>query len=744
MDSIAISFLPPHSFFAAIKVDLLSFCSGPSSLLVDCSGWALLQHMLPMLPEIKRQIIHNAACSCSIDIPLRATVFVDEDNPLSYLKESIDFLVLKRSLPTETLSVESNSIETLAWYAFLATRTLQDKLMLLPACRVHLIDSDCSGISMRPAIAGDESFTARDEEKSIIVRIIRFVMESTSHEACHVLLIHGNPGLGKSLLATQALRNAQNQIKEDSRDDVTIAVIRGRGVEVVDEDLVALGHSLGSTIGVASDSSNDVVLASLKCLFKKSRYVVLIDDADAEGMNRALDLLPVSKQRCAVIITSQSLTPSDVNALLQNTGHASAIFRHKELQLFTHQECMQLMMKICRDCDSLLQKEDDLRDIFRDGLGYLPLAVRVFAEWCRKQFNTNMQPYGSAMKAKMLAACKTARELALRDNTPYDRKLVEAKFMIDYESATGHGAASADALLRQWRNEMGGVVLQPGAKYSRGLSGTVRLALLQLESFPADLKEASKQLLGLLSLCPSMHVSWSLFDGGSAGEASLLVRGTRVEVTGVSLEHVSPVGERCRVAHTPNGDSSLKKPLYARVLSDRVEGGYIQIESYVGNIRRVPIADLEFGPHIRPIFCVENGIFRLQLQRPVPAIGVEASICYPDDGKLNGRRALINSHILCSKSKHGEKGVQKVKVALVGRRAKKIKLQLNCLQLPAEVAIFDGGLFLPPRLAPPVTVNFKRGRFIQYHAGDDSISVMFGCDEGMHHVSSQVYPFIFH
>jgi hypothetical protein len=231
--------LSPRSFFSSIKVDLLSFCSGPSSILVECSGWALLQHMLPMLPEIKRQIIHNVACSCSPDIPLCATVFADEDDPVSYVKESIEFLVLKRSLPTDTLSAKSESIATLVWYAFLATRTLQDKVMLLPACRIHLIHSDCSGISMRPAISGDENFTARDEEKLIIDRTIRFVMESTSHEACRVILIHGNPGLGKSLLATQALQNAQNQIKEEFRQNMAIEVFRGRGVEVVNEDLVA-------------------------------------------------------------------------------------------------------------------------------------------------------------------------------------------------------------------------------------------------------------------------------------------------------------------------------------------------------------------------------------------------------------------------------------------------------------------------------------------------------------------------
>jgi hypothetical protein len=141
------------------------------------------------------------------------------------------------------------------------------------------------------------------------------------------------------------------------------------------------------------------------------------------------------------------------------------------------------------------------------------------------------------------------------------------------------------------------------------------------------------------------------------------------------------------------------------------------------------------------MICAENGILRLQLQTPVPAIGVEASIYLPDDGKLNGRRALIQSHILFSKSKNGKNGAEKVTLALVGSRPKKLRLQLKCLQLPADVTIIDGGLFMPPRIAPPVTVNSKKGRFIQYHAGDDTISVMFGCDEGTYHESSQVYPF---
>jgi hypothetical protein len=59
----------------------------------------------------------------------------------------------------------------------------------------------------------DEHFTAREEEKAAIVDAMTSVMDGTSHESRRVLLLHGVPGLGKSLLATQALRSAQQDAR---------------------------------------------------------------------------------------------------------------------------------------------------------------------------------------------------------------------------------------------------------------------------------------------------------------------------------------------------------------------------------------------------------------------------------------------------------------------------------------------------------------------------------------------------
>jgi hypothetical protein len=218
-----------------------------------------------------------------------------------------------------------------------------------------------------------------------------------------VLLLHGVPGLGKSLLATQALRSAQSDLEKNvaraqASQDVRLEIVRGRGAGVVDEDLVALGRNLGSVIDKVSASPPDVVLAALRCFFAQSRYVLLIDDADEEGLARALEFLPVSNQRCAVIITSQSLTRDSTTQLLIGAGDNTALYFHKQLQPFTPKECMVLMRQVCDKCEALLAKENDLLTVFGDGLGHLPLAVRLFAEWSRRQYNANMKIYDDEIK----------------------------------------------------------------------------------------------------------------------------------------------------------------------------------------------------------------------------------------------------------------------------------------------------------------------------------------------------------
>ena len=581
--------------FAAIKADLLSFCSGTGSLHADCSGWALLQHMLPLLPELagsKHPVacIHNVACDCAAEIPLEVSLFEDTGIPVLQLRDVC--LTLLRTLPPEEqqLKSESTSAMSLACIAALASRTLQDRVNSTSPLHITITPVSSFDTGMRGAAAADHDFIAREEERAAIFGAVASVMDGTSREARRVLLLYGSPGLGKSLLATQALRNAQKiHEKTHASQDVRVEIVRGRGAGVVEEDLVALGRSLGGAIGVESASPQDVVLAALQHFLGKSRYVLLIDDADAEGLARAFQCLPVSEQRCALIITSQSLTHDAVKQLLVEAGDDTPLHFHKELQPFTHEECMVLMTKICDKCEPLLKKVDELRAVFGKGLRHLPLAVRLFAEWSREQFNACMRQHADDMQVKMQAACKAAKESAEKARQPYDREQAEAQFRCDYDAATGYGSAAADDLLQQWSSEM-----EADEMHSQGLLGTVRLALLQLDALSPDMKEACEQLLGLLALCPPVQVPWSLFDG-------------------VSL--VSAIDQACKVRRDDGSGGVVLDD--AVVASDEVHGENVCVRVQGNKQLVVPRSSVSFGPHILGMI-VKDKRYQVQLVTPQP------------------------------------------------------------------------------------------------------------------------------
>ncbi len=100
-------------------------------------------------------------------------------------------------------------------------------------------------------------------------------------------------------------------------------------------------------------------------------------------------------------------------------------------------------------------------------------------------------------------------------------------------------------LLHDWSKTNEGIVLAAGTEHSRGLQGTVRLALHSLQSHP--LQAECCQLLALLALCPPVRTPWSLFDGGKAQQEALMLYGRRIVVEGQSLGHVTVAGKSCRI-----------------------------------------------------------------------------------------------------------------------------------------------------------------------------------------------------
>ena len=271
----------------------------------------------------------------------------------------------------------------------------------------------------------------------------------------------------------------------------------------------------------------------------------------------------------------------------------------------------------------------------------------------------------------------------------------------------------------------------------RGLRATVRLALENIRNH--DDGEASRHLLGLLALCPPEKVPWSLFDGGSNGEGQQLSFGTRVEISRecLSLEFVSSVGERCRVARLKSGKVA-PNPRHATVAGDHVTDGRIRVEYDEGDVVSVPVADLEFGPHIRSVEC-DGGRCVLQLQKPVSATGTELTISNHVDKQLNGRIVSINHHFIVSDPKSVAADNHNLSITFVDTKTEEL-LHLKYLQLPDGLNIIGNELVYPAlaQPTPPSPSPSTTGRVVKYHRADalkhdpasDTVSVAFGCETG--------------
>jgi tetratricopeptide (TPR) repeat protein len=697
--------------FSAIKSKLSMMCDGIPD---HFSGWEMLHHMLPMLSDLKRSKsflwVDKVPCLCSATMSEHCS-FDERSN-----QEIMNRLIMEKNLPaTDDMSdLDLNFDIDPAWAVAFCSPAIQSEVNSRPAVRVSITFS--TSLSMRAAIERDLDFIGRQEEMEAISSSVEQVISCTSQRNKRLLLfVVGAPGLGKSCLATQAIRDAQKRISEKRiAHNAKIEVIRGRGANIVDAEFVDLGHNLGREIDVFSASKPEEVLAALQRFLRTSPYVLLIDDADFEGLHRALEFLPVSNQCCSVIVTSQSLTKEDVQKL-QDADDSSTIQFYKELEPFSYEECLRLMKKICSNCAALLQS--DLSGVFVK-LGHLPLGIALFAKWSRSQFWTSMKPHEKDRKEQFLAA----QEQAAKENRPFENEQFEAKFL---------GAIrAAEELLQRWNDEHR-VVLEGDAKYSRGLLATVRLALRYLESFPENYQAAIKQLLGLLSICPSKKVPWSLFDGGINNEAQLLVRGARVLVQGISLDVISPVGERFRLKTSdfPHPDATVLSDLTTRIGSmntiEIVRDGHDK--SYAESV-----SNIDFSPHLEDLQA--SGTLNLRLRSILPGKGVKVVLKNPSDRKLKGKHGVIKSHVCLDTASVGvPKGWNDRTVGVhVEGYPKVLEMRIGCLDLPPNVTFKHDQLFFQPE-EPALSVEFKTktsGRVLQHNAENRTVSVIFGCDTG--------------
>ena len=108
------------------------------------------------------------------------------------------------------------------------------------------------------------------------------------------------------------------------------------------------------------------------------------------------------------------------------------------------------------------------------------------------------------------------------------------------------------------------------------------------------MREASRQLLGLLALCPAVEVPWSLFDG---------------------VSHVSAAGQACRVRREDGGGDAVFDD--AEIVSDAADGESVAVKLSDGQEMSVARSRVEFGPHILGM-AVKEGRYQVQLLTPQP------------------------------------------------------------------------------------------------------------------------------
>ena len=210
------------------------------------------------------------------------------------------------------------------------------------------------------------------------------------------------------------------------------------------------------------------------------------------------------------------------------------------------------------------------------------------------------------------------------------------------------------------------------------------------------------------------------------------MRGSTVEVTGQSLEFVSPVGERCQVEKTDADGEHVV--LHAVVASDKIVKGSesVCVQLPDGKKEFVPRSSVSFGAHVTEM-AVQEGRLVLQLQKLQPAggaISITIGAKYRDKAK-RGKRALLVSNYIVN---------ERIRVRLTdGSDAHEILLDMQHAELPHNLRIAGRQLVLQPAApALPSPPPSQTGRVLQYHRANplkddpanDTVSVVFGCETG--------------
>jgi hypothetical protein len=373
------------------------------------------------------------------------------------------------------------------------------------------------------------------------------------------IAVLGSPGMGKSLLVSQALLRMQKQCADRQRE-VYFLKLRGRGAASVEEDALVVARSLGSRIGVTADTSPSDALRLFKDYLSRLRFVAVIDDANVEGLQAAARLIPVSSALHAVLVTSQQ-KEEELTPIEGTLGRFEKIALHG----FEESTSVELMRK---RCPAMCSQELRLKDV-AGRLDHLPLGVRLFCEWSQARYCHDVKPMDAAKKDFMSAAKSAAKACG----AAFDEHSATATFLLQYLAQPGacDEAAIVQRIFDDWTSNAevsDTVLLQSNDQHPRGLLGTVRLMLHELDRLDGEDAKGSRQLLSILVLCPPINTPWSLFLGHDGQGISDLEHVTHRE----HLERIARLLQRIGLVQVQGQGFSMNK-LLQRAVRREVAGG---------------------------------------------------------------------------------------------------------------------------------------------------------------------------
>jgi hypothetical protein len=353
------------------------------------------------------------------------------DRSLVFLK-GIDGISANMSNPDDLCFIEKalglhlfDAISHLAALSSLSTHDRIEKIAQSPARRfqVNVEVTEAAATGLNATVSSETIFVGRAESISKFNSCVRPVFASDERNHSPLVLVHGQPGTGKSRLASQHLELLQKEFQEPNAPHVVYRhTIQCRSKDAVRDGLHKMGLALADRLGLGSAASVEDVLgdggskpARLKQFLEQNRFVILADDADEDGFEELLHHVPKSRRPCALVVTSQCST-SD---LLERAKGAPFVLESQgdiALDVFPSNHALELVTRTClgdQHADFHIyacpldhfggsgpsvsppakgpkfQFLWDLRDwlpgVLDGDLGHLPLAVYVFSQWLHEE-----------------------------------------------------------------------------------------------------------------------------------------------------------------------------------------------------------------------------------------------------------------------------------------------------------------------------------------------------------------------